>query len=109
MVDASFRYLGINAKLEVLDKFVVQHGRLLEVRFSSGKHLTVRLDQGVSYWRVISPAHSPKKFSTWFEFGPTGTAGLEPTRIEEQAKRVAEMVVIIEGGALPTELFVKIR
>lgn len=109
VIEASFRYLGIAAKLKVLDKFVVQHGRVLDVGLSSGKHLIVRLDQGVSYWRVISPAHSSKKFSTWFEFGPTGRAGLEPTRIEEQAKRVAEMAVVVEGGALPTEMFVKIR
>ncbi len=109
VIEASFRYLGIAATLKVLDKFVVQHGRVLDVGFSNGKHLIVRLDQGVSYWRVISPAHSSKKFSTWFDFGPTGTASLEPTRIEEQAKRVAEMAVVIEGGALPTEMFVKIR
>jgi hypothetical protein len=109
VMEASFGYLGLDAKLAVQDKFVVQHGRVLDVGFSNGKHLIVRLDQGVSYWRVSSPAHSPKKFSTWFDFGPTGTVGLEPTRIEEQAKRVAEMAVVIEGGALPTEMFVKIR
>ena len=109
VVEASFRYLGIAAKLNVLDKFAVQHGRVLEIGFSSGQHLIVRLDQGVSYWRVMSPARSSKKFSIWFNFGPTGTAGLEPSRIEGQAKRVAEMAVVIEGGALPTEMFVKIR
>jgi len=57
----------------------------------------------------MSPARSSKKFSSWFDFGPTGKAGLEPSRIEEQAKRVADMAVVIEGGALPTEMFVKMR
>jgi hypothetical protein len=109
VLKAAFGYLGLEAKLLVPDKFVVQHGRVLDVGFSSGKRLTVRLDQGVSYWRVINPAHSPKKFSAWFDFGPTGSAGLEPARIEEHARRVAEMAVVVEGRALPTELFVKIR
>jgi len=109
VMKASFEYLGLDVQLLVQDKFAVQHGRLLTVEFSTGKHLTIRLDQGVGYWRVSSQAHSPKKFFTWFEFGPTGTAGLEPARIQEQAKRVAEMAVVIEGGALPTELFVKVR
>ena len=109
VMKASFDYLGIDAKLAVQDRFVVQHGRVLDVAFSGGTHLTVRFDQGVGYWRVMSPAQSVKKFSTRFDFGPTGRAGLVPERIQEQARRVAEMAVVIEGGALPTELFVKIR
>lgn len=109
VVNSSFRYLGITAKLEVLEKLVLQHGRVFDVHFSDGKQLTVRLDQGVSYWRVSSPTHSSKKFSTWFEFGPTGAVGLEHDRIEDQARRVAEMKVLVEGGVLPTEIFVKVR
>ena len=109
VIEASFGYLGIAARLRVLDKLAVQHGRILDIGFANGEHLVVRLDQGVSYWRVISPSRSSKTFSTWFDFGPTGAAGLSPSRIEEQARRVAEMAVAIEGGALPTEMFVKVR
>ncbi|CAB1369121.1 DEAD/DEAH box helicase [Denitratisoma oestradiolicum] len=96
----SFEYLGLQTKVLVPSKFSVQHGRVLEVKFSNGKVLTVRMDQGVSYWRVVQ-CTGPKKFPTWFDFSRSN--------VDDQVKAIVEMTVPIEGGALPTEIFVKLR
>jgi DEAD/DEAH box helicase domain-containing protein len=95
----AFEYLGIRTTVLVPNKFSVQHGRVLEVRFSDGKTLSVRLDQGVSYWRVpvLSGARQPP---VGFDFTKSAN---------DQIRDVVEMRVAVEGGALPTELFVKLR
>lgn len=95
----AFEYLGMRTTVLVPNKFSVQHGRVLEARFSDGKTLTVRLDQGVSYWRVpaLSGARQPP---VAFDFTKSANA---------QIREVVEMRVAVEGGALPTELFVKLR
>lgn len=96
----AFEYLGLRTQILVPNKFSVQHGRVLEVCFSDGKVLTVRMDQGVSYWRVPTSGGS-KQFSIWFDFSGTS--------LEDQIGTVVDMNVPIEGGSLPTELFVKLR
>lgn len=96
----AFEYIGLRTTVLVPSKFSVQHGRVLEVKFSNGKVLTVRMDQGVSYWRVPQ-ATGPKKFTTWFDFSRSS--------VDNQAKAIVEMTLPIEGGALPTEIFVKLR
>jgi hypothetical protein len=58
------------------------------------------MDQGVSYWRVPSSGGA-KHFSIWFDFSGTS--------LKDQIRTVVEMKVPIEGGSLPTELFVKLR
>src|SRR6266850_4971331 len=97
----SFRSASARVKWVVADKLGVQHGRSLVILFSSGKRLGLRLDQGVSYWRVPSQSQSAKRFSSRFEFAHS--------TIEAQANQVTEMNVPMEGGAMPTELFVKVR
>ena len=88
-------------KWVVADKFGVQHGRSLIVLFSNGKQLSVRLDQGVTYWRVCSPTQNVRGFSTRFDF--------RNANIEAQAKLITGMNVLVEGGSMPTEMFVKVR
>ena len=100
VVKGAFEYMGLNTSVISSSKFSVQHGRLLEVQFSNGKILTVRMDQGVSYWRVSSST-TGRKVPTWFNFS-SGT-------IDDQVSAVVEMTVPIEGSSLPTELFVKLR
>jgi hypothetical protein len=90
----------MRTQILVPSKFSVQHGRVLEVKFSDGKALAVRMDQGVSYWRVPSSG-GHKQFSIWFDFSNTS--------LKDQIRTVVEMKVPIEGGSLPTELFVKLR
>ena len=53
------------------------------------KVLTVRIDQGVSYWRVVQST-SPKKFPTWFDFFRSN--------VDDRVKAIVEMTVPIEGG-----------
>ena len=45
---ATFGYLGIDANVELADTSTTGHSRILELEWSSGKKLTLRLDQGVS-------------------------------------------------------------
>lgn len=92
-------YLGVDVELQVAGKATTQHGRLLEIDFSSGQRLTVRLDQGVSYWRAAASSQGGRA-SLMFDFS------LDP---EDQGRRVAEMLVHVEGALHPTEVFVKVR
>lgn len=97
----TLQYLGVDVELQVAGKAATQHGRLLEVDFNSGQRLTVRLDQGVSYWRAVaSGSGHGSRASLMFDFG------LDP---EEQGRRVAEMVVNVEGALHPTGVFAKVR
>jgi len=76
----------------------MDHSRFIEIGFESGKILTVRFDQGVSYWR--SAYKNPKKL-TYFD--------LYSEDIEGQSSHLAELNIIIEGSALPTYLFVRVK
>jgi DEAD/DEAH box helicase domain-containing protein len=98
----AFSSVSQRVNWRVADKFGVQHGRSLVVTFSGGKTLRVRLDQGVTYWRVPSPANSRQRFSSRFDF--------QTPDVKAQAKAVVGMdVPVEEGGAMPTELFIKVR
>jgi hypothetical protein len=78
----------------------LQHSRVLELLFSTGEVLRVRLDQGVSYWRVSSWSKGGAN-GTWFNFANLNAA--------VQAKAIAEMEVWVEGQIAPTQVFVKVR
>ena len=95
---ATFHYQGIDAVVQLADNASTGHGRLLEIKWSSGKTLTVRLDQGVSYWRS---AHSNTR--------QDNDLNLNNETIESQAKHLAELAIDIEGSMLPTQIFLKIR
>lgn len=92
---AVFKLLKMQATLPILDKTATHHGRLLNVKFDSGQQLTIRLDQGVSYWRA-APSE-PKRHFDFF------------AKTESQAKNIVEMAIKVEGSLQPTELFVKVR
>ena len=94
----AFDCKGIETKIRGINKAATKHGRLLEVDFDNGARLSLRLDQGVSYWRAYSK-HG-QRAACYFDFG------LEP---DEQGRMIAEMQVRIEGGNWPTELFAKVR
>ena len=78
----------------------LQHSRVLELLFSTGEVLGLRLDQGVSYWRVSSWSKGGAS-GTWFNFANLNAA--------VQAKAIAEMEVWVEGQIAPTQVFVKLR
>jgi hypothetical protein len=92
-----FRPLG---KVKINSSQKLQHSRVLEIRFSIGLALGLRLDQGVSYWRVSSWKKSGAN-GIWFDF-----ANLDAVA---QAKAVVEMDVWVEGQTAPTQVFAKVR
>jgi len=99
VVKHAFDCLGINVQLRVAEKSATRHGRLLEVNFGGGTRLSLRLDQGVSYWRAVTSAQGDQ--SPWrFDFG------LDP---KTQGSFVAEMNAQVEGAIHPTEIFGKVR
>ncbi len=89
-------YSGIVAVIRAVDKRSSQHGRTFEVKFSSKQVLTVRLDQGVSYWRASSSSHG--KFFNFHE-----------SDLSLQGERIAELVLNVESSAFSTLLFTKVR
>lgn len=95
---ATFDYLGIDATIELADTSSTGHSRLLELEWSSGKKYTLRLDQGVSYWRA---SYSNSRQSTYFDNSDDDFV--------EIGRHLAELSVRIEGSTLPTQLFAKIR
>lgn len=95
---ATLHYQGVDAVVQLADNASTGHGRLLEIKWSSGKTLTVRLDQGVSYWRS---AHSNTR--------QDNDLNLNSETIESQAKHLAELAINIEGAQLPTQIFLKVR
>ena len=97
-VEAVFDYLGLEAKVTAGPAAGVEHSRKLNITFASGASLTVRLDQGLSYWRA---SRSNSRQVTFFDTQNTDTSA--------NGERLARMAVEVEGGQLPTQLFVKVR
>ncbi len=92
-----FDETDIDFSITTEDKSVVGHSRILELKFSSGKKLTVRLDQGVSYWQA---ARMPRWEMIAFNFNANDIA---------QRDRILNLNIGIEGAALPTQVFLKVR
>jgi hypothetical protein len=97
-LEATFGFLGIDAAVELADTSTTGHRRLLELDWSSGKKHTLRLDQGVSYWRA---SHANSRQSTYFD--------ISDNHFDEIGRHLAELSVRIEGAMLPTQLFAKVR
>ena len=95
---ATFAYLGVTATVQTGEPAALGHGRILEIRWSSGKILTVRFDQGVSYWRASS---ANRREALFFD--------LHDEDDEAIGKSLADLALRIEGNVLPTQLFVKVR
>jgi hypothetical protein len=77
------------------------HGRSFLVTFSDGSELTVRLDQGVDFWKAPDLRRSGRRTPTDFDFG-------DPD-LSRQAEAIRKMTIPVEGGAFPTQIFVKCR
>ncbi|RDE49212.1 MAG: DUF1998 domain-containing protein [Candidatus Accumulibacter meliphilus] len=95
---SAFRHVGLDASVATADNSGTGHGRLLELKWSSGKIHTVRLDQGVSYWRA---ARSNSRRAVFFD--------TEAGASESLGRQVVEIAVQVEGATLPTQLFLKVR
>lgn len=96
-IQSAFEYNGMEGIVKSVDKLKSRHGRVLTVTFLSGQILTVRLDQGVSYWRAVSSRYD----KPYFDFTES-----DPSM---QGKEIACLAVDIEASPFPTHVFTKIR
>lgn len=90
--------IGVDAAVTVGDKSTLGHGRVLSIVFSDGQTITVRLDQGVSYWRVKQG--TPFR-ETFFDTNEQD--------VERQVSLLAQLEIDIVGQTTPTQIFVKVR
>jgi hypothetical protein len=98
VLQAAFQYVGLRSLVHVADSSSTGHGRMFAVTWSSGKKLTVRLDQGISYWRT---AYNNVRHAGHFD--------LHNNETQSQGQSLAELRIDIEGSQLPTQLFLKVR
>ena len=73
------------------------HARLLEVHFASGRKLRLRLDQGISYWRIPRSADYRSK-----------TFNFMKTDAKQQAVALLRVDVPIAGDEHATQIFIRI-
>jgi hypothetical protein len=104
-----FQKFNLNLDLNVRDRRNLKHARAFEIAFEDDSLLTIRLDQGVGYWRVKNPRYSNRRSTvenTAFEFKSVkmGERGLE-----EEASQILEKNPVVQGNDYPTQLFVKWR
>lgn len=92
-----FNQLEIVAKVDTTQ----QHSRALNIIFIDGKTLTIRMDQGVTYWRPQRNDGYRSTQSNYFDFNQDELV---------QAHDILKLDSLkIEGALMPTELFIKIR
>jgi len=89
-VREAFDFMGIGAAVSSRRRIDTRHARLLELDWSNGTCLRLRLDQGFGYWRTRRGRESE------FIFDADSV---------KQAKAVAELDVKLEGAWHPTLLF----
>ncbi|ROH86127.1 DEAD/DEAH box helicase [Pseudomethylobacillus aquaticus] len=91
-----FKEVGIDATV----KATQQHSRSLVVHFKNNTTLAIKLDKGVSYWRVNNKLN---RYSTSNQFDFSAEE-------VNQAKAVLELKdIMIVGESIPTELFITLR
>lgn len=90
----------LSKSVEILtgDKKQVPHWRAISVTFSDGRTLRVRLDEGVSYWR-LSPKGGAK--ALYFDF--------HDARAAAQSKAVQELDAWVEGKVAATPVFIGLK
>lgn len=92
-----FQNVGLDAQAQLLEPHQAAHGRLLEIGFESGAKLVIRLDQGVSYWRIAkTTAYNNRTFD------------FDQPEASKQGKALLQRQAKLEGGQFPTQLFIKL-
>ena len=97
-IQSALDFNGIEGEVKPVDKLSSLHGRALTIAFSCGRILTVRLDQGVSYWRAVSTRQGLRPY---FDFRESGASIL--------GEEVAGLTIDIEASPYPTHVFTKVR
>lgn len=88
-------YIGIEADIASLPRQATQHGRRLRVGLSDGRMLSVRLDQGLSYWRYATGGQGIGGSGRFDFYAPP----------DRQGEAIATLGGNVEGAAHPTQLF----
>ena len=96
-IQSAFEYNGMEGGVKSVDKLKSLHGRVLTIAFLSGQLLTVRLDQGVSYWRAVSSRYD----RPYFNFMESDSF--------VQGEEIANLAADIEASPFPTHVFTKVR
>jgi hypothetical protein len=98
---ARFLLQTISDKVEIFtgDKKQVPHWRAFSIRFADHRTLRVRLDEGVSYWR-LSPSSKSGPKALYFDFDRVAAV---------QAKALQTLDVAVEGKPVPQPVFVGIK
>ena len=96
VLNVVFREIGFHTQVRLAYGRQAAHGRLLEIGFESGANMTIRFDQGVSYWRISRSTEYRKRLFDFSERNP-----------EQQARQLLKCTAFLEGGDFPTQLFVK--
>lgn len=100
VLEASIKSLSAIPLVLTSERSTLQHGRSLVVTFANGAKVTVRFDQGVSYWRSSAIPHGRGESQLRFPFSADGA---------RQWDSLSRLAIPIEGSAHPTEIFVKVR
>jgi ATP-dependent helicase YprA (DUF1998 family) len=89
---AACDYAGWNLRLRALEKRQAPHSRILEFHLHSGASIKMLFDQGFGYWNSVRG--DPNVF---FPFGQN---------IDQQAAKIANTRVRVEGQSFETHIFV---
>jgi DEAD/DEAH box helicase domain-containing protein len=104
-----FQKSNLNLDLNVQDRRNLEHARAFVITLENGSILTIRLDQGVGYWRVENPRYSNRRSTReniTFEFKSVnqGEAGLE-----KEALQILDKNPALVGNNYSTQIFIKYR
>ena len=90
--------MGIPATLNLSERYEMEHGRSMGIELSTGKRLTIRLDQGVGYWQVPRSTNRQLGYFNFYNNDPA-----------QQSSNLLGLTVRVEGQSMPTQVFIKIR
>ncbi|MDP1765569.1 MAG: DEAD/DEAH box helicase [Methylotenera sp.] len=97
VLEEMFNAVGVKAAVQATN----QHSRALTVHFQNQKTITIRLDQGVSYWRIQNRNQYGRTENNYFDFD---------LDVKDQAKNILKLKdIVVQGSNAPTEIFLKLR
>lgn len=98
VIQAMFDAISVGSTIRLNLLHQAPHARVLELEFASGTRLSVRFDQGITYWRI---AHATPYRNKIFDFTETNPW--------QQARHLRKAAVSIEDGNFPTQLFLMVN
>lgn len=93
-IESGLDNIQVHGHVHSKEKRQTEHGRLLEVLFTNGQSLQVRLDQGLGYWRVGRASGHRSEFNR-FDFSAES---------KDQGEKLALLNVPIVGLEHPTQV-----